>query len=110
MNVKTNVSANGVEFCRGLAALDESARLDRIQNILAALAMRFEPSVCSKLTDILEGVTESVRSDLLERLPNTPNAAWLRAQLISDSAAVVAAWQQFFLFQVPRDAFDLLSY
>ena len=108
--MKADVATNALDLCRGLASLDESARLERIQAIVAVLAMRFEPGVCSNLAELLEGVANCRRSDVLKGLPNTPNAAWLRAQLASDSAAAVVAWRQFFLFQVPRDPFDLLSY
>lgn len=108
--MKANVSTNAVDLCRGLAALDEPARLERIQTIVVSLAVRFDAAVCSKLAEVLEEAAESFRGDVLQRLPNTPNAAWLCAQLLPDTTAAVAAWRQFFLFDVPRDPFDLLSY
>ena len=97
-------------LARRLRELDEPARLDLAREVLQRLGSQFDPHVCSLLLDEL-GTVGNVRLNAwFPELPDNPNAAWLSTQLLSDNAALVAAWEKFFSFQARRDPLDLLAW
>ena len=94
---------------RRLRALDDTARLELAREIVEGLGSRFDFDVCSLLVEELESVSGPRQKAWLDCLPDTPNGAWLRTQLLADSAALVLSWERFFSFQAGRDPLDLLA-
>ena len=74
------------------------------------LGSHFDSDVCSLLVEELDRVSGPLLKAWLDTLPDTPNGAWLRTQLLSDNAALVVAWERFFSFQARRDPLDLLAW
>ena len=95
---------------RRLRALDSPARLELARETVERLESRFDADVCSLLVEELDGVSGPLLTAWLGTLPATPNGAWLQTQLLSESAALVSAWERFFSFQSRRDSFDLLAW
>lgn len=98
------------DACRGLATMDEAARLKCASEIVHELDARFDADVCTLLLGALDESDGAVQTSWLAALPQTPNSAWLRAQLLPDSTQVALAWQDFFSFRVDRNPFDLLAW
>ena len=68
---------------------------------LERLGSRFDSDICSLLVEELDRVSGPLLKAWLDTLPDTPNGAWLRTQLLSDNAALVFAWERFFSFPSP---------
>ena len=62
------------------------------------------------LTSWMEPHAAQLQSAWLDTLPDTPNGAWLRTQLLSDNAALASSWERFFSFHARRDPLDLLAW
>ena len=95
---------------RRLRALDGPARLELAGEIVERLGSRFDSAVCSLLIEELDGAGGPLREAWLDTLPDTPNGAWLRTQLLSGSTALVASWERFFSFQAHPDPLGLLAW
>jgi FkbH-like protein len=95
---------------RSLRALDEPARLELARDTVERMGSRFDIDVCALLVEELDGVGAEALNAWLDKLPDTPNAAWLRTQFLSGQAALVSAWERFFSFQARRDPLDLLAW
>lgn len=95
---------------RRLRALGDPARLELAREIVDGLGSRFDADICSLLVEELDRVSSPLQSAWLDTLPDTPNGAWLRTQLLSDNAALVSSWERFFSFHVRRDPLDLLAW
>jgi FkbH-like protein len=95
---------------RRLRALDVPARLDLARSTVERLGNRFDAGVCSLLVQELDSVGGPLLQAWIDTLPDTPNGAWLRTQLLSDNAALVSVWERFFSFQARRDPLDLLAW
>jgi FkbH-like protein len=95
---------------RRLRALADPARLELACEIVAQLGTQFDSEVCSLLVEELEQVSGPQLKVWLGTLPDTANAAWLRTQLLSNSAGLVQSWERFFSFNARRDPFDLLAW
>src|ERR1017187_838913 len=95
---------------RRLRALDHPARLKLAYEIVEGLGSRFDSDVCSLLVEELDRAGGPLPQAWLDTLPDTPNGAWLRTQLLSDNAALVPSWERFFSFQARRDPLDLLAW
>lgn len=95
---------------RRLRALNEPARLELAREIVESLGSRFDSGVCSLLVEELESLTEPLQNVWLDTLPDTPNGAWLRTQLLSDNAALVRSWERFFSFHAEPAPLDLLAW
>jgi len=95
---------------RRLRALDDPARLELAREMLERLGNHFDSDACSLLVEELDRVSGPLLNVWLDTLPDTPNGAWLRTQLLSDKAALVPAWERFFSLQARRDPLDLLAW
>ena len=95
---------------RRLRALDHPARLELARETLERLGSGFDSNVCSLLAEELDRAGGPLPQAWLDTLPDTPNGAWLRTQLLSDNAALVPAWERFISFQARRDPLDLLAW
>jgi FkbH-like protein len=95
---------------RRLRALDHPACLELARETLERLGSRFDSDVCSLLVEELDRFGGALLNVWLDTLPDTPNGAWLRTQLLSDAAALAPAWERFFSFQARRDPLDLLAW
>ncbi len=95
---------------RRLQALDDSSRLALSREVLDRCGSRYDSDICSLLIEELDGVDRPLLNVWLDALPDTPNGAWLRTQLLADNAALVAAWERFVSFQARRDPLDLLAW
>ena len=95
---------------RRLRALDEAECLELASEIVGELGTRFDADVCSLLVEALDSVSSPVLNAWTGTLPDTPNGAWLRTQLLSDKADLASAWEVFFSFQTRRDPLDLLAW
>lgn len=83
---------------RRLRALDGPARLELAREMLERLGSRFDSDTCSLLAEELDRAGGPLLKAWLDTLPDTPNGAWLRTQLLSENAALVLAWERFFFF------------
>ena len=95
---------------RRLRALDDPARLELAREVVRGLGSRFNPDVCSLLVEELDRVSGPLLKEWLDTLPETPNGAWLRTQLLTDNTARALSWERFFSFQARRDPLDLLAW
>lgn len=95
---------------RRLRNLDAGARMHLARETVAELGSRFDADVCAVLVEELDAVDNVALQTWLDTLPETSNGAWLRTQLLDDSAALAAAWERFFSFRVRREPVDLLSW
>jgi len=95
---------------RRLRALDDTSRLELARTIVERLGGRFDPDVCSLLVEELDRDNGPLLQAWLDTLPDTPNGARLRTQMLSDNATLVAAWERLFSFHVGCDSLDLLAW
>lgn len=97
-------------LCRRLRELDDPKRLELAREVLEQLGSHFDADVCSLLVEELGRAGSPLPNAWLGALPDTPGGAWLRTQLLTDNAELVAAWDRFFSFQARRDPLDLLAW
>jgi FkbH-like protein len=95
---------------RRLRQLDEAGRMAAARETVARLGSHFSPDVCAVLLEELDAINSDALPPWLDTLPESPNGAWLRAQLLTNAAARAQAWEQFFSFGVRRRAVDVLSW
>lgn len=106
-----NVSRSGyIAECRELPRLNEEVRLGRAREIVIALESSHAPEICGLLLGALEQCGEITQKTWLATLPQTPNSAWLRTQILANNSDVLSAWANFFSFRVERNPFDLLAW
>lgn len=95
---------------RRLRSQDDAGRMRLAQETVEKLGSRFEPDVCALLLEELHVIDGARLSAWLAKVPDTPNGAWLRAQLLADNAALAQAWEHFFSFRVRQQPTDRLSW
>jgi FkbH-like protein len=93
-----------------LRELDDAGRLQVAQQVLQRRGSHFAPDLCALLVEQLDAVASDSLQPWLETLPDTPNGAWLRTQLLAHPAALARAWEQFFSFRVRQNPIDRLSW
>lgn len=90
--------------------MGETSCLKRSREIVDDLGPGFDADVCALMLGALDQAHDVAQKSWLAALPHTPNAAWLRAQLLPDNSDVASAWHDFYSFRVPRNPFDLLAW
>lgn len=91
---------------RQMRSLHAPQRAALAADVLAGLGDQFNPDIADLLVSELKGPGVAMP----EVLPDTANAAFVKAHLATDNVDAAAAWERFLTLYAKRDPMHLLAY